>query len=328
MKTILLIVAALAIVSASQWEQKLLSSDPTTLKQFEAFMRTHNKLYGSYEEMYNRFEVFKTNLDTIEWINTLATSSVHGVTQFADLSPEEFKAIYLTLQMKPVTAERKTFPPTTETSWDWRDHGAMTGVKNQGSCGSCWAFSAIANIEGQYFLGGNTLTSFSEQELVDCDTVDQGCNGGLMEDAFKQLESIGGVETESDYPYKGVGGTCEYAQAKEKLTIKGYHFISTDETQIASALVSEGPMAIAVNASWFQFYLGGILDIPLCNPKNLDHGVTLAGFGTGKTILGKMKDYWLIKNSWGPGWGEKGYIKIRRGKGYCGVNTYVITAEL
>ena len=172
MKTILLIVAALAIVSANQWEQKLMSADPTTLKQFEAFMKTHSKMYGSYEVMYNKFKTFEANLDTIEWINKLDTGATHGVTQFADLSPEEFKATYLTLKMKPVTEERKSFPPTAETSWDWRDHGAMTKVKNQGQCGSCWAFSAIANIEGQWFLGGNTLATFSEQELVDCDTVD------------------------------------------------------------------------------------------------------------------------------------------------------------
>ncbi len=328
MKTIILIVAALAIVSANQWEQKLLSSNPENLQKFEEFMTKYNKMYGSYEDMYARFQVFEDNLKTIEWINAMDKGAVHGISQFTDLSPEEFKATYLTLKHKEPTKERTTNPPTTETSWDWRDHGAMTGVKNQGQCGSCWAFSAIANIEGQYFLGGKTLTPFSEQELVDCDTVDQGCNGGLMEDAFKQLEVIGGVETESAYPYEGVGDKCAYDQTKEVVEIKGYHFISEDETVIAGAVVDQGPMAIAINASFFQFYLGGILDFPLCNKKSLNHGVTLAGFGTGKTLFGKKKDYWLIKNSWGPTWGEKGYIRVRRGTGYCGVNTYVITAEL
>merc|ERR1712151_366190 len=179
-------------------------------------------------------------------------------------------------------------------SYDWREHGAVTPVKNQAQCGSCWAFSPIANIEGQYFLKNKELKSFSEQELVDCDRKeDQGCNGGLMQNAFVFLEETG-FELESDYKYTGRDGKCQASEFTSQGKVASWKMINKDEGVIASTLASTGPLSAAVNATWFQFYMGGIMNPFICNPKSLDHGITLVGYGSEGS-----KDYWIIKNSWG-----------------------------
>jgi len=213
----------------------------------------------------------------------------------------------------------------TPASYDWRDQGAVTEVKNQGSCGSCWAFSATGNIEGQTKLAKGVLTSISEQELVDCDKVDEGCNGGLMEQAFDELKRIGGTESEADYPYKGVDGTCQFDASRVDFQVKGYSFVDKDENVIKETLFKYGPLAVALNATPLQFYFGGIFH-PwkiLCNPDALNHGVLIVGYGTENG-----KDYWIVKNSWGKLWGEKGYFRIFRGDGTCGINTHVVGVEL
>jgi len=194
-------------------------------------------------------------------------------------------------------------------------------------CGSCWAFSAVGNIEAQYAIKKNQSVLFSEQQLVDCDKVDQGCNGGLMEDAFKYLEGTAGLMQASDYSYTGKQGTCNYQESKALAKVTGYKFAgSEDENQIKQFLFENGPLAIAINATPLQFYLGGVFN-PwfnwMCNPKSINHGVLLVGYG-----VSGSKAYWIVKNSWGSGWGEKGFFRIIAGKGACGLNTYVITAEI
>merc|ERR1712046_209792 len=192
-------------------------------------------------------------------------------------------------------------------SFDWVAKGAVNDVKNQAQCGSCWAFSTVANIEGVNFLKTQKLVSLSEQELVDCDkkTGDQGCQGGLPSNAFKDMiENKIGLETESDYPYTAKNGQCKAQQSSEKVFIKDFVKISTDEDQIAAALIKYGPLAIGINAGPMQWYHGGVAN-PwsfLCNPKSLDHGVAIVGFG-----VDRGKKYWTIRNSWGESWGEKGY---------------------
>jgi len=214
-------------------------------------------------------------------------------------------------------------------NWDWREHLTIK-VKNQGQCGSCWAFSAVGNIEGQYELKTKKNALFSEQQLVDCDTVDQGCNGGLMDQAFTYLENSG-VMNSADYPYTGRGGNCQFDKTKAVANVTGYKFASgekegaVDEDALKQMLYENGPFAIAINASTLQFYFGGIMD-PfsfLCNPKGLNHGVLLVGYG-----VENNKPYWIIKNSWGSSWGEKGFFRIIAGKGACGMNTFVVTAEV
>jgi len=199
-------------------------------------------------------------------------------------------------------------------------------VKNQEQCGSCWAFATVANIEGAGFVSTGKLVSLSEQELVDCDnaTGDQGCNGGLPTNAFKDMiQNKFGLELEKAYPYEAEAGKCRASASEERSFIGGWKAISTDEDQIAAALMQYGPLAIGINAGPMQFYGGGISkqNETTCDPKGLDHGVAIVGFG-----VQDGTKYWTIRNSWGETWGEKGYYRIVRGTGACGLNTMVSTA--
>jgi cathepsin F len=254
-----------------------------------------------------------------------------------DLTAGEFAKTHLNLNLsvmdrieartstKVLKAHLKQGPAPA--SYDWREQGVVSEVKNQGSCGSCWAFSAIGNIESQLAIQTKEKPiSLSEQELVDCDKVDQGCNGGLMEDAFKYLETAG-VVSETDYKYSGRDGSCSVTGKKVVAKITGYHYAGTeDETKLKQLLFENGPFAIAINATPLQFFFWGIFK-PwfefLCSPTELNHGVLLVGYG----IEGSTP-YWIVKNSWGGSWGEKGYFRIIAGKGACGLNTYVISAEV
>jgi len=217
-------------------------------------------------------------------------------------------------------------------SFDWREKGAVNPVKNQGGCGSCWAFSAIGNIEGQYFRKTGSLIRFSEQQLVDCDKVDEGCNGGLMESAFKHLSENGGVMLEDDYQYAGFDDDCKFEQTKAKAGIASWKFAkSQDEGEIKQMLYETGPLAVALNATPLQFYFFGVFD-PwfqlICDPASLNHGVVIVGYGRTKNMVFPDKDYWIVRNSWSSWWGESGYFRIVRGSGACGINTYVISAEV
>jgi C1A family cysteine protease len=320
-------------------------SDEVYFAKFNEFMSTHNVQYSTIEEMQERFKIFRSNYLKVVTHNTVLTSEKHsanatfgfGLTKFMDLTPEEFAKTHLNLNLSVMERiEARTSPrvlsitnksgPAPE-NFDWRDQGVVSPVKNQGSCGSCWAFSAIGNIESQLALQTKTITQLSEQELVDCDKAeDEGCNGGLMESAFKYLETVG-VVSEADYKYTGRDGTCSVSGKQVVAKITGYHYAGTeDETQIKQLLFENGPFAIAINATPLQFYFWGIFN-PwlefLCSPTSLNHGVLLVGYGVeGST------PYWIVKNSWGGSWGEKGYFRIIAGKGACGLNTYVITAEV
>lgn len=316
-----------------------LSSKEEIFTHFQSYIKKYNKKYKSPSEFMKRFDIFVNNfheLETIHQSNILDNRTPDykiGITKFADLTPQEFHERYLNLDIsgvEKIRAESETMTSSltdVPEAFDWRENGGVTPVKNQGSCGSCWAFSTIGNIEGLYKIQNKEEKLFSEQQLVDCDTEqDQGCNGGLMEYAYTYLQTAG-VMSSDDYPYKGKGQTCQYDKEKATLKIKGYKFAGTeDEEEIKKILVEKGPLAIAVNASLLQFYMGGIFN-PwfdwMCPKKSLNHAVLLVGYG----VKGSKK-YWIIKNSWGKSWGEKGYFRLIRGKGACGVNTYVLSAEL
>uniref|UniRef100_A0A646QI32 Cystatin n=1 Tax=Hemiscolopendra marginata TaxID=943146 RepID=A0A646QI32_9MYRI len=306
------------------------------LKQFKNFVRRFQKTYNNEEEMKHRFEIFRQNLKIIHMLKeTEQGTAEYGVTEFSDLTKDEFKQRYLGLNPSLARHERQRqakipnvqFPP----SFDWRDHNAVTPVKNQKQCGSCWAFSVTGNVEGQWAIQKGKLISLSEQELVDCDKLDEGCNGGYMTNAYEQIIKLGGLESESDYPYEAEDEKCHFQKPKVQVTINDYQNISNNETEMAQWLYKNGPISIGINANAMQFYYGGISH-PwkfLCNPKNLDHGVLIVGYGSSKySLFNKTIPYWIVKNSWGSSWGEKGYYRVYRGDGTCGLNLMATSSEV
>ncbi|XP_010271520.1 PREDICTED: cysteine protease RD19A-like [Nelumbo nucifera] len=307
---------------------------------FNNFKRKFGKSYATPEEHAYRLGVFKANLRRARRHQKLDPSAVHGVTQFSDLTPAEFRRSYLGLKplKLPVDAHNAPILPTNDlpTDFDWRDHGAIAAVKNQGSCGSCWSFSTSGALEGANFLATGKLVSLSEQQLVDCDhecdpeepdSCDSGCNGGLMTSAFEYTLKAGGLMREEDYPYTGTDrGTCKFDKTKIAASVANFSVVSLDEDQIAANLVKNGPLAVGINAVFMQTYIGGVSCPYICS-KRLDHGVLLVGYGSEGYAPIRLKDkpYWIIKNSWGEGWGENGYYKICRGRNVCGVDSMVST---
>eukprot|EP00933_Yihiella_yeosuensis_P004470 TRINITY_DN108840_c0_g1_i1.p1 TRINITY_DN108840_c0_g1~~TRINITY_DN108840_c0_g1_i1.p1 ORF type:complete len:353 (-),score=65.29 TRINITY_DN108840_c0_g1_i1:115-1173(-) len=305
--------------------------------RFKEFLEATFKNYSA-DEAKDRLTTFSRNLDLIRHIQAVETGSAtySHLSPFADLAPEEFSKRhgFLYRSAKKSEAELQDSLDTSALpgDFDWVEKGAVNPVKNQGMCGSCWAFSTVANIEGAGFVTTGKLISLSEQELVDCDkkTGDLGCGGGLPSNAFKDMiASKFGLELESDYPYAGTrGGKCTWNPAKEVAFISGWKTIAPDENQMAAALVKYGPLSIGINAGPMQWYMGGIAH-PLkllCNPTSIDHGVAIVGFGTGKSWRGKELPYWKIRNSWGAFWGEKGYYRVFRGSNVCGLTSMVTTA--
>ena len=306
-------------------------SEINNMLLFSKFIKTYEKTYSS-DELSIRFAIFKTHLAKNNEHNLGNHSFTLGINQFSDLTPAEFRATYLGYKnnkyidnnTKPeldFSEELSTFP----SSIDWRNASAnplgvvaVVPVKDQGQCGSCWAFSAIAATEGAWATSGRNLTSLSEQQLVDCSTAygNQGCNGGLMDQAFQYIIANKCITTESAYPYTATAGVCN-AAVSPAATLSSYKDTVSGSESSLLEFIQNGPVAVAIEADQyvFQSYSGGVLDSPACGTQ-LDHGVTLVGYGT-DTVLGK--DYWIVKNSWGSSWGESGYIRLVRDKNECGI---------
>ncbi|KAL6616797.1 hypothetical protein ACP70R_039067 [Stipagrostis hirtigluma subsp. patula] len=308
-----------------------LGSHDRLIELFEKWADKYRKAYASFGEKLRRFEVFKDNLKHIDETNRQASSYWLGLNEFADLTHDEFKATHLGLGLgggaRPASSafryegvEAAALPK----SVDWRKKGAVTEVKDQGQCGSCWAFSTVAAVEGINAIVTGNLTALSEQELIDCDTDgNHGCNGGLMDYAFSYIAHNGGLHTEDDYPYLMEEGSCHRRTKRSEenvVTISGYEDVPRNNEQALLKALAHQPVSVAIEASGrnFQFYSGGVFDGP-CGTE-LDHGVAAVGYGTAS----KGHDYIIVKNSWGKHWGEKGYIRMRRGtgkrQGLCGIN--------
>ncbi|XP_047336319.1 senescence-specific cysteine protease SAG39-like [Impatiens glandulifera] len=295
-------------------------------KRHERWMTEQGRVYKDEAEKEKRYTIFKDNVEMIESFNRAANKPYKmGINQFADLTNQEFK-LRNKFKSHVCSDNNSLFKyqniSAVPATMDWRKKGAVTPIKDQGQCGCCWAFSAVAATEGIAQITTGKLISLSEQELVDCDVngQDQGCNGGLMDDAFEFIQSNGGLTSESNYGYEGSDGTCnKKKESNHAATITGYEDVPANSESSLMKAVANQPVSVAIDAgdSDFQFYSSGVFTGE-CGTE-LDHGVTAVGYGT--TDDGTK--YWIVKNSWGESWGEEGYIRMQRDieakEGLCGI---------
>ncbi|KAI5632392.1 papain family cysteine protease domain-containing protein [Phthorimaea operculella] len=275
---------------------------------FEEFINNHNKEYASEQEKQYRFNVFKENLKKINELRLKKEkATTHGINSLSDWTRQEFQAL-LGLKPQPTFVETVTINMTigVPDSLDWRQQNVVTPVKDQKRCNSCWTFSTTGAIEAAYALKHGQLLSFSEQQILDCDPESVGCgSGGFPTKALDYLQSAGGIELESDYPYEIRKDQCRYNPSQVKATVTGQNPIDLSEVDATKqALVNYGPLSIGVDSDTWQYYTGGLHDCP--DTESVNHAVLLIGYGTSED----GRPYWLIKNSWGQRWGEGGYIRI------------------
>lgn len=281
------------------------------------------------EERATRQAIFKSNLELINQHNAEDHSYKLGINEYADLTWEEFRENKLGLKAGHDGSFRQADGQVSfmhseveaPASVDWHAAGAVTPVKNQGMCGSCWAFSTTGSVEGINYIKTGELSSLSEQELVDCDSSkDAGCGGGLMDYAFQYIMDNGGLDTEQDYGYWGFGLMCNHLKEKRSaVTIDGFEDVPENDEAALKQAVAMQPVSVAICASGgLQFYRSGIVGGKCCD--ELDHGVLAVGYGVDE-VTGK--DYWIVKNSWGAGWGEGGFFRMERNaadeQGMCGI---------
>jgi len=294
--------------------------------KFTNWMQQNARSYA-HDMFLARYQIWKRNYDFVDAHNADPSNTFQvEMNEFADMTNQEFARVFNGLKMPtelPVEAAEKV-PFVGAVNVDWRTKGAVTAVKNQGSCGSCWSFSTTGSVEGCHQISTGSLVSLSEQNLMDCswNQGNEACNGGLMTSAMTYIISNGGIDTESSYPYTAKDShTCHYTVANRGSTEKSYTNVAKgDENDLANK-VNIGPTSVAIDASQssFQLYKSGVYYEPKCSSTALDHGVLAVGYGTDDT---SKQAYWIVKNSWGTSWGTNGYILMSRNRNNnCGIAT-------
>jgi len=298
------------------------------------YKRTFEKQYASDAEELIRRSIWEDNIALIRKHNLEADLGLHtytlGMNKYGDMTLKEFvkQMNGLDLSLRNVsfvgTCDQYVAPSNFKRpdAVDWRTKGYVTPIKDQGQCGSCWAFSTTGSLEGQHFAKTGQLVSLSEQNLVDCSRNygNFGCSGGLMDNAFKYIKENKGIDTESSYAYEAKDDKCKFTTENIGATDTGCKDVKQlSEDDLQDAIATVGPVSVAIDAahSSFQLYRSGVYNEPACSPQNLDHGVLAVGYGTDAG-----QDYYIVKNSWGLSWGNQGFILMSRNKNnQCGIAT-------
>ena len=298
--------------------------------EFERFIRKYRAglPYGSELETIGRFSAFKATLKRIHELNQKGGSMKHGVTKFADLTPDEFKRKYTGLQPASEKLKKRLKPKihanltSAAASIDWNKKGALTPIKNQGQCGSCWAFSASEQLESDYYIQFGSLKELSPQQLTSCTTSCLGCNGGNPIEAWDYVHTYGGQDNSAAYPYTsgttGQTGTCVAVEKKviEDVTADLGYMIS-DSPAMESNMLAQmalSPMSVVVDATLWQTYESGIITQADGCGTAVDHAVQATGYNA-------EGNYWIVRNSWGEEFGEKGFVYVEYGANVCGITT-------
>ena len=318
--SILLAIAAFSSVKKNT-SQLAEIQNPSVKDIFDKWSNLHGKNYASSEENTYRMRVFLRNWLEVNRVNDLNLGYTLGLNEFSDMTPEEFQAKHLGYAPSSTPRDVEILTPalTQSASVDWRTKGIVNPVKNQGQCGSCWAFSAVAAIEGAMAQSTGSLQNFSEQQLVDCSKLygNHGCNGGLMDNAFKYVMSKG-LTTSDNYPYKAVDQVCNTQAVSKKVAhLSSFKDVTANNSAALKAAATLKVVSVAIQANAIMQYTGGVFNNKACG-TSLNHGVSVVGYGTDASA----GDFWIVRNSWGATWGEQGYIRmaIVDGQGMCGIN--------